>query len=188
MIVRINQISPGTAEPIAGWGYGDSRSPLDYAWPVDTRSYQVVVLDHDENGKPLESVFRRKQFRQLIPQVLSALTEPNYRVVIRLDGLLHEQELLPALSYVSDWNGCERFRLSPASKLEAKPDPVVGSVRLLLSPLHLLSLCSDSELGLERSVRLRAICVPEELVNPLLDVCDVDDERCATSCRKPRTC
>jgi hypothetical protein len=39
------------------------------------------------------------------------------------------------------------------------------------------ALCGDENIGLSRSVRLRAMAVPEELVAPLLDVAATDDER-----------
>jgi hypothetical protein len=39
------------------------------------------------------------------------------------------------------------------------------------------ALCTDLAVGLERSVRLRAFCVPEPLVNLLLELSDPEDER-----------
>ena len=44
-------------------------------------------------------------------------------------------------------------------------------------PAQLPRICGDMALGLDRSVRLRAFGVREPLVNPLLDIDDLNDER-----------
>ena len=67
--------------------------------------------------------------------------------------------------------------MSEVQKLEEQPHDVPASVRVGPSEHTLAALCSDSELGLERSVRLRAFCVPQRLVNPLLDAGATDDAR-----------
>jgi hypothetical protein len=97
--------------------------------------------------------------------------------VIRLDGQLADGEMLAAFTYVVDALTCERYAISETQKLDPRADAAMTSIRLLPLPAALAGLCADPQLGLGRSVRLRALAVPEPLVNPLLDTTDVDDER-----------
>jgi len=178
MIVRINQIDVAAAEPSAGWDLGTPRGGIEFTWPLRTFAYQILVLDRDEKNQPLSPAFRQGQTRQLIPQVIAALVSAEHeRVVLRLDGLLADNELLPSFRYLADPVSCERYAISELQKLDPHPQPIPASVRLVLSPAPLAALCTDAQLGLGRSVRLRAFGVPELLVNPLLDTTDVDDER-----------
>lgn len=177
MIVRINQIDVATAELSAGWDIGNPRGAMEAIWPPDTFAYEVMVLDRDERDQPLPISFRQTQTRQLIPPVLAALSDPDSRVVLRLDGLLAEGELLAAFRAAADHDRIERFAFSATEKLDEPTRAAMTSIRLLPRPSHLAEVCTDAQLGLERSVRLRAFAVPEALVNPLLDTADVDDER-----------
>jgi hypothetical protein len=178
MIVRINQIDVAAAEPAAGWDRGTPRGRIEFNWPLHTFAYQILVLDHDEKNKPLTPAFRQGQIRQLIPQVIAALSSPEQdRIVLRLDGLLANNELLPTFHYLADPVSCERYVISELQKLDPHPHPILASVRLVCTPPSIAALCADAQLGLGRSVRLRAFAVPELLVNPLLDTTDVDDER-----------
>jgi hypothetical protein len=177
MIVRINQIDVPTAELSAGWDMGNPRGAVEAAWPAGTFAYEVMVLDRDERDQPLPISFRQGQTRQLIPPVLAALADADDRVVLRFDGLLAEGELLAAVPIAADHGRVERFAFSATEKLDEPTRAAMTSIRLLPRPQHLTEICTDIQLGLERSVRLRAFAVPEELVNPLLDTADVDDER-----------
>src|SRR5687767_5957320 len=109
MIVRINQLEVGRVEQEAGWASGGVLGPVRYDWPADARSYEVLILDRDEQSRPLAEKFRQGQMRQLIPQAVAALREPGEEVVVRLDGLFAEGELLPALSHLTAPDGQGRF-------------------------------------------------------------------------------
>jgi hypothetical protein len=174
MIVRINQIDSGRAETTAGWGTGELRGGIRYNWPGNAFVYQMHILDRDEHGRKLEPAYVQSQWRRLIPHVIEALGGAEERAVVRLDGLMAEGELLAAMGYL---DGCERFAVSPVQRLTSSGEPIVASMRLLPASGHLTRLCTDPLLGLERSIRLRAIAVPEQLINPLLDTTDTDDER-----------
>jgi hypothetical protein len=178
MIVRINQIDVAAAEPAAGWDPGTPRGGFEFTWPLRTFAYQLSVLDHDEKNHSLSPAFRQAQVRQLVPQVIAALADVEQDdVVVRLDGLLADGEMATAVHYLVDPLTCERYAIAETQKLDPRPDAVLTSVRLLALPTLIAAMCADPQLGLGRSVRLRAIAVPERLVNPLLDTTDVDDER-----------
>ncbi len=177
MIVRINQIDIAAAESAGKWEVAGPRGGIDYAWSPRTFAYQLLVLDHDERSQPLSISLRQKQIRQLIPQVIEALTEPGTRTCIRLDGPIAAGQLLPAFSYLADPATCERFTIAAAQKLDPGTEPVLSSIQMLPTADLLTILCHDAQLGFESGVRLRAFCLPEELVNPLLDTIDADDER-----------
>jgi hypothetical protein len=174
MIVRINQIESALAEATAGWGAGELRGAIRYVWPENAFIYQVHILDRDEHGRQLETSYVQSQFRRLIPHVVAALDDGGERAVVRFDGSLVEGELLAAVRYLDT---CERFAVSPIQRLTNNGEPVVASIRLLPANGDLTKLCADPLLGLERSVRMRVIAVPETMVNPLLDTAETDDER-----------
>ena len=178
MIVRINQLPVEQAEAQA-WppDGGPLRGAVAYAWPEGTRAFEVVVLDRDERQQPLSEPFRQAQVRQLIPQVAAALKGAGEEVVVRLDGPVLPRELLPSLCHLTDVAGRGRFMVSELAKLDPKPQQIMASVRLQPTEAGLAALCGDPELGLERSVRLRTFCVPEALVNALLDVHYTSDGR-----------
>jgi hypothetical protein len=181
VIVRINQLQVPQAEADAwpaGAG-GPLRGPIAYAWPEDARAFEVLVLDRDERQQPLGEPFRQAQVRQLVPQVVAALREPGEQVVVRLDGPVSPRELLPSLCHLTDPAGNGRYRVSELAKLDPRPQQMMASVRMQPSEAGLAALCGDAELGLERSVRLRLFCVPEPLVNPLLDIHFAGDGRWA---------
>jgi hypothetical protein len=180
MIVRIHQLPVAQAEADAwpgGGGGGALRGPIAYTWPDDARAFEVLVLDRDEQERALSENFRQAQVRQLIPQVVAALREPGEEVVVRLDGPVSPRELLPSLCHLTDPAGYGRFMVSELAKLDPKPQESMASVRMQPSADGLAALCADAELGLERSVRLRLFCVPERLVNGLLDIHFASDGR-----------
>ncbi len=177
MIVRINQLELAAAEPEAGWASRGVLGPIVFDWPADARVYEVLILNHDEQKRPLPESFRQQQMRQLIPRAVAALREPGEEIVVRLDGPLSDRELVAAFRHLTDPAGQGRFAVSEVEKLDPRPQEVFGSIRLQPSLQGLLTLCTDAELGLERSVRLRVVSVPEPLVNTLLDVTATDDER-----------
>jgi len=179
VIVRIHQLPVPQAEADA-WpanAGGPLRGPVAYAWPEDARAFEVLVLDRDEQQQPLSQPFRQAQVRQLIPQVAAALREPGEQVVVRLDGPVSPRELLPSLCHLTDPAGNGRFMVSELAKLDPRPREMMASVRMQPSESGLVGLCGDGELGLERSVRLRLFCVPEPLVNSLLDIHFAGDGR-----------
>lgn len=179
MIVRMNQFDVARAEQEAGWAPFGLMGPVAYAWPPDARAYEVLVLDRDEQGRALGEEFRRQQVRLLIPQAVVALSEPGEQVVVRLDGPWADDELVPALGYLTESDGSGRFAFSGVQKLEHRPQETIASVRIHPTPQRLAALAGDARLGLDRSVRLRVVAVPNHLVNPLMDVTSAEDERWA---------
>ena len=177
MIVRINELDVARAESSADWGACPRRGPLSYDWPRSAHAYEVLVLDRDEQNRVLPSAFRQNQVRHLIPETIEALREEGEQVVLRLDGALVPGELLHALSVVTAANWSGRFALSDAVRDAAGAEPVVASLRMHVEPAALPRLCLDSELALERSVRLRAFGVPERLITGILSISAADDDR-----------
>src|SRR5688572_21861934 len=178
MIVRINQFDVFLAEQYAGWPETGLQGPLAAPWPADTNAFEILILDQDEQRQPLSRPFRQSQLRQLLPQVIEALVEPNEKLVARLDGPVEPDQLLPAFNYLTDARGAGRFGIAAATKLDLAPGyNGTGGVRMELSTTALTKLCNEQALGLERSVRLRIFALPEALVNPFLDISEVDDER-----------
>ncbi|MGH7213346.1 MAG: hypothetical protein ACREIT_00990 [Tepidisphaeraceae bacterium] len=179
MIVRINQFDVIHADQYSGWPARGRSGPVEFTWPDDAYAFELLILEQDEQHQPLAKSFRQLQLRQLIPEVLGALREPGEEIVVRLDGPLVEGELNSACRHLTDARGAGRFAVSPVQKLDPQPGPhEIESVRIApAAPERLGALCADLSLGLEKSVRLRAMLVPAELVNPLLDVSEPDDER-----------
>jgi hypothetical protein len=178
MIVRINQFDAPRPEAEAGWPAEGRLGPLSGRWPDGTRAFEVLILDQDEQRRALPTAFRQQQLRQLIPQAIAALAQPDEEVVVRLDGPLAERELLPAFRHLTDPAGQGRFVVADARKLDAAPAEVMTGVRIHpATPQALQALCGDAALGLERSVRLRAFSVPREAVEAVLDIDAPDDER-----------
>jgi hypothetical protein len=177
MIVRINQIDAETAERAGGWDAQGPRAEVKYVWPASAFVYQILVMEQDEHGQQLESGFVQTQLRRLIPHVMASLSSAEDQVVLRLDGAIADAELLGAMAYVVDPIECRKFAMSAVQRLWANGRPAIGSVRLAPTYQHLSTLCSDLRVGLEHTVRLRALALPEQLVDPMLDTSDVDDER-----------
>jgi len=179
VIVRINQLPVPQAEADAwpGNAGGPLRGPIVYSWPDDAKAFEVLVREVDEREQPLSEPFRQAQVRQLIPQVVAALREAGEQVVVRLDGPVSPHELLPSLCHLTDSTGNGRFMVSELAKLDPRPREMMASVRMQPSEAGLVALCGDAEVGLERSVRLRLFCVPEPLVNSLLDIHFAGDGR-----------
>ncbi len=148
-----------------------------YVWPQAVFVYQILVMEQDEHGQQMEAGFVQTQLRRLIPHVMAALSSAEDQAVLRLDGAIADAELLGAMAYVVDPIECRKFAISAVQRLWTSGRPAIGSVRLAPTYQHLSSLCSDLRVGLERSVRLRALALPEELVDPMLDTSDMDDER-----------
>ncbi len=97
--------------------------------------------------------------------------------MIRLDGAMLRGELVGGFGHLTEAHGYGRYAVSSVGKLEMDPDETMGSIRFQLLPQQAGRLCGDVGVGLERSVRMRAFGVPGELVNPLLDTHELDDER-----------
>ncbi len=177
MIVRINQLDVGRAEQESNWASQGMLGPLWYTWPSDTRIFEFLILDRDEQSQSLDEGFRQKQLRMALPHAIAAMREPGEEVVIRLDGPLTARELLPAFTHLTEPDLTGRFCISEACKVDTPPLEIVGSVRIQPSPQACSELCLDSNLGLQRSVRLRAFSVPEEWVEPLLTTTQTEDPR-----------
>lgn len=177
MIVRINEFDPAGAEALSGWEQRGLTGGLEHIWAVGTHAYELLILEQDEKNRPLDPSFRQGQIRRLIPELILALAEPRQRLVLRFDGPLVDGELMAALHHLSDIHGVGRFALSEVQKFDEDPRPAVGSARIVVSPHRLGRILADERIGLERQTRLRAFCLPEEMVNPLLDASTTDDER-----------
>jgi len=116
--------------------------------------------------------------RALLSPLADTLREAGSSIVIRLDGPLAPGELPAAFAHLTDARGGGRFAISATAKLDAAPAAAEdGSVRIEAAGKALAAICGDARLGIDRGVRLRVFCVPEQMVNPLLDVAELDDER-----------
>jgi hypothetical protein len=183
MIVRINQLDVARADQEAGWPAGGPQGPLGPTGSApaagELRTFELLILGHDEQNRPVSDAFRQAQLRQMVPHALIALREGDEEIVVRLDGPLAEGELLAGFRWLTEADGRGRFAVSAAQKREEAPAEVIGGIRLQPSPGRLAGMCADGGLGLERSVRLRAFCVPGALVNTVLEIAEADDPRWA---------
>jgi hypothetical protein len=175
MIVRINHFDPATAVGEAGWASAGMLGPLPLSPGLN--SFELLILETDELGRPLPVSFRQSQYRRIIPHALAALAEPGEQAVIRLDGPLADGELFGAFRWLTDPDGRGRFALSGARKLDDDAMDSIGSLRVCPSPARLGGLIADPDLGLERSVRLRAFTLPEVFVPTLLEIDATEDSR-----------
>jgi hypothetical protein len=178
MIVRINQLSPAAAEQAAGWDVDSVCGPIERGWPSATYAYQVLVLDRDEQQQPLSDGPRREQIRQMLPQVIDALSDRSDQVIVRIDGPLCSDGVVPAFMFAGNRECCRRFSYSAAEWLADRDEPPVTSIRLLPRPECLAEICIDPRISLHEKVRLRAFGLAgDELVDPMLDTADLEDER-----------
>jgi hypothetical protein len=179
MIVRINQFDAANAEPYSGWDDDSLRGPIACELPAGTNAFEILILESDERQQKLAPSFRQGQLRRLLPDILAALREPAEEIVLRLDGPMIAGELLAAFVHLTDARGHGRFAISPVQRFDdlAATPPAVGSVRVHVPVPRLHMVLDDESLGLHRNVRLRAFAVPEPVVNPLLDIDELDDER-----------
>ena len=177
MIVRINEIDISTAEAQSGWDLDPRRGPFVYSWPADAHAFEVLVLDHDEEHRRLDASFLHEQLRQLVIEVVNAMTLTDEAVIYRFDGSAAERELMPVIEHLSEWGDLGRYVISDIAKLEPGPLEVIGSVRLQLPEAQIASLLGDDRVGLERSVRLRVMSVPEAAAPLVLETVACDDDR-----------
>lgn len=189
MIVRINQIELAKLQTEGGWSAGPLIGPLPPAWPADARAFELLILSQDEKQQPLTDAFRQHQLRQMIPQAAIALSAPEMPqpgeaasfppppILLRLDGPVADDELLPAWRHLKHPDGSGRFGFSSCVKVDDAPDEVIGSVRVEPSWKHLSQICNDSRLGLERSVRLRMLSLPGYLIPEALEISAANDPR-----------
>jgi uncharacterized membrane protein YgcG len=178
MIVRIQQFQVIDAERFAAWPPQGETAPIRAPFPPRTNAFELSVLEKDEQGRGVPMEKRRDHLRTLVSPLADALKEAaESATVLRLDGRLSPRELPAAFKYLTDAEGFGRFAFSSAEKLEPGPAPVSGSIRIEAGGPALAAICGDPQLGIDRNVRMRLFCVPAELVNPLLDTADADDER-----------
>jgi hypothetical protein len=177
MIVRINQLDTARAELESGWTSVGPCGPIRPAALADARVFELLILDMDEQNRPLPDGFRQAQLRQMIAQALAALREPGEELVVRMDGPMIDGELGSAVRWLVEPDGRGRFALSGVQKLDDRAVEAPGSLRIQPSLLRLASICADAAVGLDRLVRLRAFLVPEAMVNSVLTLVSVDDER-----------
>ena len=99
--------------------------------------------------------------------------------MLRLDGPMIAGELLAGFMHLTDARGHGRFAMSSVQKYDdvAETPPALGSVRIHVPVPRLHMVLDDDQLGLQRGVRLRVFAVPEPLVNPILDIDELNDER-----------
>jgi hypothetical protein len=177
MIVRIQQFQLIDAERFAAWPAEGVTAAIRAPFPVGTQAFELSVLEKDEQGHAVAMERRHAHLRTLVSPLAEALKAATSALVLRLDGPLSPGELPAALGYLTDAEGSGRFAFSGAQKLEPAPLPVGGSMRFEASGAALSAICVDPKLGIDRNVRMRLFCVPAELVNPLLDIADPEDER-----------
>ena len=176
MIVRINQLDLDYPPDAGGWPPNELAGSLRYDWPRETAGYDVLVLEHDESNRKLEEDLRRQQLRRLIPTAVAAIKNDDEQIVVRLDGPVARGELVAGFDRVFKSEEPARFAFSSLRNFDVDA-PASASLRVAASPNLLSLLAGDANLGLDRSVRFRAFAVPEECVDPLLDIDSVEDDR-----------
>lgn len=174
MIVRMHQLELQRVEALAGWPDGVYRGPVDFAWPGDAAALELFVLERDEHGRAVPVELRQRHLRGLIAAVAEALLDVDQQVVVRLDGSFTPDGLLPLVERLA---GAGRFALSPVRRLALADGDAEASVRVAADAAWLDELCRDERIDLAERVRLRLFCVPAELVDPVLDIDALDDER-----------
>jgi hypothetical protein len=177
MIVRINQFDAIYADQYAGWPQRGHSGPIESPWPEDMRAFELLILPHDEQNQPLNRTFRQTQLRQLIPDIITAMQLTDETIAIRLDGPIMQGEMPDALKHLTDESGIGRYSVSAVHKFEENGEQPLMSVRLRPTQPAMTALCNDANIGLERAVRFRAFSLPDDLVNPFLDISETDDER-----------
>jgi hypothetical protein len=173
MLVRLNQIDAQSADGASGWTTGGFRGTVAYAWPADTFAYQLIALDQDEHGQPVPADARRTEIRRVLPGLIAAIAGPTDATVIRLDGPFGPG-LVPAVAAAA---GSIAFAVSAVQRFGFDPAPPLASVRLVTTPEEIDRLCTDESLALHAGVRLRAFLLPANLVDPMVDTAEPDDER-----------
>src|SRR6476660_9953034 len=123
MIVRINQLDVARADQEAGWPGAGPQGPLGPsggapAAAAEMRTFELLILGHDEQNRPVSDAFRQAQLRQMVPHALIALREGDEEIVVRLDGPLAEGELLAGFRWLTEADGRGRFAVSAAQKRE----------------------------------------------------------------------
>jgi hypothetical protein len=176
MIVRINQLDLDYPPDQAGWPPSELAGSLRYDWPRETIGYDVLVLEQDESHRKLDEDFRRQQLRKLIPNAIAAIKTDDEQIVVRLDGPVARGELVAGFDRVLKCEEPTRSAFSSLRNFDLE-SPSIASLRVAASPNLLALLAGDVNLGLDKSVRLRVFAVPEECVDPLLDIDSVEDER-----------
>jgi hypothetical protein len=175
MLVRLNQIDPRSAEGAAGWTTGGLRGSVAHAWPASTFAYQLQTLDTDEGGSPVPDDARRREVRRLTSAVVAAVARADDRIVVRVDGPFGPG-LMPAVAAAGSADTAG-YSVSAAQRLTGDVDPILASVRLATTVAGLDELAGDDRLALSAGVRLRAFPLPADLIDPMLDTADPDDER-----------
>lgn len=177
MIIRINEFDPANADAYSGWEVEPLRGPIEYDWPADTHAFEVLVLETNERKEPLAEEFRRTQLRRLIPKVTELLISEGEELVARFDGPMSCSSLVNVLHYCTDPLGRGRFAISDVVQLDPVAPPPLASVRMHLAGPVLEKLIKDAKVPLEDDIRIRLFAVPPSLVNPLIDIDDLTDDR-----------
>jgi hypothetical protein len=177
MILRINELRARDVETRGNWAPGTPQGPLAADFPAGARAFEVYIKPTDEHEKPMDAARRRTQLRRLLADCADALKGEGEELVVRLDGPLAAGEMAEALRHVGAGGGERRFAIAAARKFEVGPPAATGSMRLHVDHAQLAALLADPSVGVDKSVRLRVFSIAGELVNPLIDADDLDDER-----------
>jgi hypothetical protein len=173
MLVRLNQIDPRSADGAAGWTTGGYRGTVAHMWAATAFAYQVQALEADERGRAVSAEARRAEVRRVLPGVIAAVGGAGTAVVLRLDGPFGPG-LLPGVAAAAGGKG---YAISGVQRFGFDGAAPLASVRLVASGEVVERLCGDERLALEAGVRLRAFVLPPNLVDPMLDMAEPDDER-----------
>lgn len=167
-ILRVNQIAAASAEQLAGWT--DGPGAIATPWPSGTGAYELRIVQQDGEAAASEGDLRQR-LRRLVCEAVSGLTPVGGTIVARLDGPL--AGVVPALA----WGLDKMVGMSPVRRWSQADPPALVSFRVAESGDAVASLCDAVGPALGRDVRLRVFAVPDELVQPLLDIDELDDER-----------
>jgi len=177
MILRINEFAPDNADAYSGWEIEPFRGPIEHDWPPDTHGFEILVLETNQQREVIPDELRRRQLRKLIAPVIEQLKITSEELVARFDGPMSSTGIVPILRHCTDTLGRGRFALSQVVQLDAIAPPPIGSVRMHVEMQRLPELLEDAAFSLEHDTRLRLFAVPPSVVNPLIDIDDLTDER-----------
>jgi len=168
-ILRVSQIDIASAEQLAAWPIGGPAA-IGAAWPGGFSAYELRIVQQD--GEPVASESDlRQRLRRLICEAVSAFTPIDQTIVARLDGPL--DGVVPALA----WGLDKRVGMSPVRRWSTNDPQAAVSLRVADGVDSAASLCDAVGPALGRDVRLRVFAVAADLVGPLLDMDEMDDER-----------
>lgn len=169
-VLRINERDPSAAALLADWPSDGPTGEITAKWPVGVRLYELRVVTQPDEPPDADPQAR---VRELLSRLLTSLTPPGQRAVMRVDGAL--AGVATALTWAASGVA---IAASPVRRFDADDStPTTGSFRAAVSPDDVTALLTALREKVATGVRVRLHTVPADLVSPLLDIDEPSDER-----------